>query len=125
MNLRPRRVEEPDINLVSLIDVVLMIVIFFMLSSTFNEEGRLKIRLPEAGAVAAVRGEAQPIVVSVGADGSYLVNGREVVGGGPEALRAALLAVAGEGSALAVLDTRTLLPRGRYSDPFQHTLYFL
>ena len=59
MNLRPRRVEEPDINLVSLIDVVLMIVIFFMLSSTFNEEGRLKIRLPEAGAVAAVRGEAQ------------------------------------------------------------------
>jgi biopolymer transport protein ExbD len=97
MNLRPRRVEEPEINLVSLIDVVLMIVIFFMLSSTFNEEGRLKIRLPEAGAVAAVRGEAQPIVVVVGADGSYVINGREVVGTGPEALRAALLAVAGDG----------------------------
>lgn len=96
MNLRPRRVEEPEINLVSLIDVVLMIVIFFMLSSTFNEEGRLKIRLPEAGAVAAVRGESQPIVVVVGADGAYLVNGREVPGTGSDALRAALIAAAGD-----------------------------
>ena len=58
MNLRPRRVEEPEINLVSLIDVVLMIVIFFMLSSTFTEEGRLKIRLPEAGVMAAPRGSS-------------------------------------------------------------------
>ena len=41
MNLRPRRLEEPEINLVSLIDVVLMIVIFFMLSSTFSQEGQI------------------------------------------------------------------------------------
>lgn len=96
MNLRPRRVEEPEINLVSLIDVVLMIVIFFMLSSTFNEEGRLKIRLPEAGAAAAPRGEARPIVVVIGADGTYLVEGREVVDPRADTLRDALLAVAGE-----------------------------
>ena len=96
MNLRPRRAEEPEINLVSLIDVVLMIVIFFMLSSTFTEEGRLKIRLPEAGAMAAPRGEAQPIVVAVGADGAYLVNGRELVDARPETLRDALLAAAGD-----------------------------
>lgn len=96
MNLRSRRVEEPEINLVSLIDVVLMIVIFFMLSSTFSEEGRLKIRLPEAGAVAVPRGAVQPIVVSVGADGAYLVNGLEVVDPGADTLRAALLAAAGE-----------------------------
>ncbi|MFM9012434.1 MAG: ExbD/TolR family protein [Gemmatimonadota bacterium] len=97
MNLRPRRADEPEINLVSLIDVVLMIVIFFMLSSPFNAVGRLKIRLPEAGAVAAARGEAQPIVVVVGADGSYVVNGRDVVGTTSDALRAALLAIAGDG----------------------------
>jgi biopolymer transport protein ExbD len=96
MNLRPRRLEEPEINLVSLIDVVLMIVIFFMLSSTFSQEGRLKIRLPEAGAVAAARGAAPPIVVAVGADGAYLVAGREVVDPSADTLRAALLAVAGE-----------------------------
>jgi biopolymer transport protein ExbD len=38
MNLRPRRMEDPEINLISLIDVVLMLVIFFMLSSTFVDE---------------------------------------------------------------------------------------
>ena len=39
MNLRPRRTEEPEINLISLIDVLLMLVIFFMLSSTFAARG--------------------------------------------------------------------------------------
>ena len=48
MNLRPRRMEDPEINLISLIDVVLMLVIFFMLSSTFVDEGRMKIQLPAA-----------------------------------------------------------------------------
>jgi hypothetical protein len=48
VNLKPRRAEEPEINLISLIDVVLMMVIFFMVSSTFVDENRLRIRLPEA-----------------------------------------------------------------------------
>ncbi|NBX41544.1 MAG: biopolymer transporter ExbD, partial [Gammaproteobacteria bacterium] len=48
MNFRSRRGAEPEINLISLIDVMLMIVIFFMLSSTFSQEGRLRVRLPEA-----------------------------------------------------------------------------
>jgi hypothetical protein len=55
MKFRARRVEEPEVNLISFIDVVLMIVIFFMLSSTFSQEGRLKIRLPEAGIAAVPR----------------------------------------------------------------------
>ena len=46
MNLRPRRVEDPEINLISLIDVVLMLVIFFMVSSSFLDEGRVRIHLP-------------------------------------------------------------------------------
>ena len=48
MNLKPRRAEEPEINLVSLIDVVLMLVVFFMLSSQFIDEGRVRIHLPQA-----------------------------------------------------------------------------
>jgi biopolymer transport protein ExbD len=48
MKLRARRAEDPEINLISLIDVVLMLVIFFMLSSTFSDEGRMKIQLPTA-----------------------------------------------------------------------------
>ncbi|MGH8148929.1 MAG: ExbD/TolR family protein, partial [Steroidobacteraceae bacterium] len=55
MNLRARRLEEPEINLVSLIDVVLMMVVFFMLSSSLVNEGRLHIRLPETSGAPAGR----------------------------------------------------------------------
>ena len=48
MNLKPRRHEEPEINVVSLIDVVLLLVVFFMLSSRFTDEGRLRVHLPQA-----------------------------------------------------------------------------
>jgi len=43
MNLKPRTHEEPEINIVSLIDVVLLLVVFFMLSSRFTDEGRLRV----------------------------------------------------------------------------------
>ena len=52
MNFKPRRSEEPEINVVSLIDVVLLLVVFFMLSSNFTAEGRLRIRLPQASTAA-------------------------------------------------------------------------
>ena len=58
MNLKPRRHEEPEINMVSLIDVVLMMVIFFMLSARFSGEGRLRIRLPQSSAVLGAEHQA-------------------------------------------------------------------
>ncbi len=51
VNLKPRRHEEPEINVVSLIDVVLLLVVFFMLSSRFTDEGRMRVHLPQANAV--------------------------------------------------------------------------
>ena len=49
MRLQSRKPkEDPEINLIPLIDVSLLLVIFFMLSSTFMQEGRLKIELPQA-----------------------------------------------------------------------------
>lgn len=95
MKFRARRVEEPEVNLISLIDVVLMIVIFFMLSSTFTQEGRLKIRLPEAGAAAVPRSAQQPIVVAVSAEGTFQVDGATLADARSETLRSALTAVAG------------------------------
>ena len=65
MNLRPRRMEDPEINLISLIDVVLMLVIFFMLSSTFVDEGRMKVQLPTASEAPQPAGSAERIVVTV------------------------------------------------------------
>jgi biopolymer transport protein ExbD len=94
MNLRPRRAEEPEINMVSLIDVVLMLVIFFMLSANFAGEGRMRIRLPQASSVPVERAATAALVVSVTERGSYLVNGRELVNASADTLRAAIERVA-------------------------------
>lgn len=102
MNLKPRRSEEPEVNLTSLIDVVLLLVVFFMLSSTFIEEGRVRIRLPEASAVPAAKRESDPLVLTVTQQGGYRVNGRELINSSPETLRAALLKEAGEDRSMRV-----------------------
>jgi biopolymer transport protein ExbD len=94
MNLRPRRAEEPEINMVSLIDVVLMLVIFFMLSANFAGEGRMRIRLPQASSVPVERTVTAALVVSVTERGSYLVNNRELVNASADTLRAAIERVA-------------------------------
>jgi biopolymer transport protein ExbD len=91
MNLKPRRTEEPEINVTSLIDVVLLLVVFFMLSSNFTAEGRLRIRLPQVNNQAPERVAPDALVISVSAAGAYLVNGRELVNSSPDTLRAAIL----------------------------------
>jgi biopolymer transport protein ExbD len=91
MNLKPRPAEEPEVNLVSLIDVVLMLVVFFMLSSTFVDENRLKIRLPEASPAPVPRGTEERLVVEITASGAYRVNDSELVNSSPETLRRAIL----------------------------------
>jgi biopolymer transport protein ExbD len=91
MNLRPRRLEEPEINMVSLIDVVLMMVVFFMLSSSLVKDGRLRIRLPEASAAPSAASAAAPLVVTITRTGSYFVNGRELINTSPQTLSTAIL----------------------------------
>ena len=95
MNLKPTRHEEPEINVVSLIDVVLLLVVFFILSSRFSDEGRLRVHLPHASAVPTDRVGSEPLVVSVTEAGGYLVNQHELINASPETLRAALLKEAG------------------------------
>ncbi len=95
MNLRPRRVEDPEINLVSLIDIVLMMVVFFMMSSSLVDEGRIRVHLPQARDLPTGKPPVEAVVVSVTQQGSYLVNGQEVINSSPDTLRAALQKVAG------------------------------
>ena len=102
MNLKPRRHEEPEINVVSLIDVVLLLVVFFILSSRFSDEGRLRVHLPHASAVPAEKVSGEPLVVSVTQQGAYLVNGHELINASPETLRAALLKEAGTSRSIKV-----------------------
>jgi biopolymer transport protein ExbD len=98
MNLKPRRPEEPEINVTSLIDVVLLLVVFFMLSSSFTTEGRLRIRLPQAAEQNAERASSEDLVVSISATGTYLVNGRELINSSADTLRAAVMKSAGAGA---------------------------
>ncbi len=102
MNLRHRRVEDPEINLVSLIDVVLMMVVFFMLSSSLVQEGRLRIRLPQASSVPTGREHTEPLVITVTQQGGYRVNERELINASPETLRAALVKAVGNDRSMRV-----------------------
>ena len=96
MNLKPRRHEEPEINVVSLIDVVLLLVVFFMLSSRFTDEGRLRVHLPNAKSVPSQSPKSEPLVVTVTQEGGYRVNEKELINSSPDTLRAALVKAAGE-----------------------------
>ena len=89
MNFQKRRTEEPELNMTSLIDVVLLLLIFFMLSTRFIDEGRLQLRLPEAGVEPeAVSRDA--VEIEVTAEGGYRVNGRQLINNSPETLAAAI-----------------------------------
>ena len=89
MNFQKRRTEEPELNMTSLIDVVLLLLIFFMLSTRFIDEGRLQLRLPEAGVEPeAVSRDA--VEIEVTAEGGYRVNGRPLINNSPATLAAAI-----------------------------------
>jgi biopolymer transport protein ExbD len=102
VNLKPRRHEEPEINVVSLIDVVLLLVVFFMLSSRFTDEGRVRVHLPTASGVPPQASQSEPLVVSVTQEGGYRVNDKELINSSPETLRAALVKEAGTNRAIRV-----------------------
>jgi biopolymer transport protein ExbD len=95
VNLRPRHREDPEINLISLIDVLLVLLIFFMVSTTFQQEGRVKVQLPQASQIPQPRSGREPVVVTITAEGSYRVNERTLINTSPDTLRAALLKEAG------------------------------
>lgn len=95
MNLRPRENEEPDLNLTSLIDVVLLLLIFFMVSTTFVDESQIRIQLPQAGTEVAPQPKKDPIEITVSASGEYRVNGRTLINTSPTTLSAAVANLAG------------------------------
>lgn len=95
MNLRPRSHEDPEINLISMIDVLLVLLIFFMVSTTFQQEGRVKVQLPQASEIPLPQRAQEPLVITVTAEGTYRVNERTLINSSADTLRAALLKAAG------------------------------
>lgn len=101
MNFRHRDKEEPEINLIPFIDVLLVVLIFLMLSTTYSKFTELKVNLPVADAQRA-RDYPKEIIVGVGGDGRYTV-GREPVAGRDVASIAAALAAAASGDLQRVI----------------------
>lgn len=78
MKFRRKAKDELSVNITPLIDVVFLLLIFFMVTTTFNRETRLLVNLPEANAEAA-QGIPDQIEIVVGREGSYSINGRALV----------------------------------------------
>jgi biopolymer transport protein ExbD len=101
MRLQARRQEDPELNLISLVDVVLLLVIFFMLSTTFVQDAHLRVQLPQANAAAYER-LPPAIVITITAQGGYRINDRVLVNNLRETLYAGLRQVAGDNRAQPV-----------------------
>lgn len=95
MKLLPRNSEEPDVNLTPMIDVVFLLLLFFMVSTSFIRESSLKVDLPEASGQAMAEQET-PIDIIIRANGEVLVNDTLIAVATRDALRDLLKTTAGD-----------------------------
>ena len=103
MQLRTSSNEDPEISLTSLIDVVFLLLIFFMVSTTFEQQAVLKVDLPEAKNVSAP--EDQPITFELVIDpnGQFYLNDRQLVDGKRATIEAAFIEAAGDDRSIPVI----------------------
>jgi biopolymer transport protein ExbD len=103
-----RRPEEPEINLIPFIDVLLVVLIFLMLSTTYSRFTELQVNLPSADAEAS---KARPgeIIVAVSSDGRYTINRKPVDGRNVDRLTAELIsAAAGKPDTMVIISADAL-----------------
>jgi len=86
--VRPK--EEPEVNLTSLIDVVLLLLVFFMVSTSFVKQSQISIRLPEAQSMPVVDDAREQIDIMITEQGEYLINGQRLANNRAETIRNAL-----------------------------------
>jgi len=89
MNFRPDHRDEPEINLIPFIDVILVILIFLVLTTTYSKFTELQVRLPVADAEQP-RTQPREVIVAVGTDGRYAINKEVFDGAGVDTLTHAL-----------------------------------
>jgi len=95
MNLQPGSDDEPEVNLTPLIDVVFLLLIFFMVSTTFEHQSRIQIELPEATA-SPEEIEEESIEIVIDAQGRYFIGEEQVVNTELKTLKSALSKVVGD-----------------------------
>ncbi len=104
MNFRNPRVHEPEINLIAFIDVLLVVVIFLVLSTTYARYTELQIQLPSAEG-SPQQQQSEEVLVSIGSTGEYVVAGTRIDGKDYFGLEGAIRsAVAGKPNAVLILN---------------------
>ena len=101
--------QEPELNLIPLIDVIFVLIIFFVATTTFNQRSTMKLQLPTAQAVAKPE-LGEPLNVIVDAEGHYFIGENEVLKSDVGSLKEAIVAVAGQDRSMPVIlraDART------------------
>ncbi len=96
MRFAPRAPEEPEINLISLVDVVFMLLIFFMVTTTFVRSSGLKVSLPQAEQ-SSPQPDPETIEVVVDAQGRYYIDGRQLRDRSAQTLERGLRQVSSDG----------------------------
>jgi biopolymer transport protein ExbD len=93
MKFRESRREEPEINLIPLIDVLLMTLIFLLVTTSFSNQSQLRLQLPEAGGPTSI--EDVSVRVTIDAQGQYFIDNRQLLAGTSEQLVQAMEQAAG------------------------------
>ncbi|MGQ5522308.1 ExbD/TolR family protein [Chitinimonas sp. PSY-7] len=100
---RGRHREEPEINFIPLIDVMLVILIFLMATTTYSKFAELKIALPTASAEKQET-KSQEVEISITSNGSYAINGKRIEYQNPESLAAEMRSAAGGQDPVVVIN---------------------
>jgi len=104
LKLQSYKDPEPEINMTSLIDIVFLLLIFFMVSTTFERQSALKIDLPEASASEqSPADEEAKLVLAIDREGRMFLNDRQLTDSRPVTIAAALREAAGESRTQAIL----------------------
>ena len=96
MKLQSRTRDEPEINVISLVDVLLFLVLFLMVSTTFMRETKITLQLPQADTEVPAAVPSDKLEIMITQAGTFLVNGRELVNNERRTLRAAIERLTGE-----------------------------
>jgi len=102
MNFRPGNRDEPEINLIPFIDVLLVVLIFLMLTTTYSKFTELQVNLPVADAEQQ-RSNPKEVIVAVSSDGRYSINKEVLEGAGVETLTNALARAAQDSREVVVI----------------------
>ncbi len=89
MKFSQKETDNTDINLTSLIDVVFILLIFFMVTTTFVKEAKVSVNLPKASEEPSASTE-QPFEILIDSKGSYFVGGQALESSSPSAVKIAL-----------------------------------